>query len=45
MERQQIDERVAFELLRGRARSTNRTVVQVAEAVLSGQPLLPGGSA
>jgi response regulator NasT len=45
MERQQIDERAAFELLRGRARSTNRTVVQVAEAVLSGQPLLPDGSA
>ena len=34
MEREGIDERKAFELLRERARSTNRTLVDVAQAVL-----------
>jgi response regulator NasT len=34
MERQGIDERTAFELLRERARSTNRTLVDVAQALL-----------
>jgi AmiR/NasT family two-component response regulator len=37
MEREGIDERKAFELLRGRARSTNRTLVEVAQAVLDEQ--------
>jgi AmiR/NasT family two-component response regulator len=44
MERHQIGERPAFELLRSRARATNRTVVNVAESVLEGQPLPPGGA-
>jgi AmiR/NasT family two-component response regulator len=34
MERQGIDERAAFELLRKRARSSNRPLVEVAQAVL-----------
>jgi AmiR/NasT family two-component response regulator len=42
MERRAIDERAAFELLRDRARSSNRTVVDVALSVLDGQALLPG---
>jgi AmiR/NasT family two-component response regulator len=42
MERRAIDERAAFELLRDRARSSNRTVVDVALSVLDGQTLLPG---
>jgi AmiR/NasT family two-component response regulator len=39
MERQGIDERPAFELLRNRARSTNRTLVEVAQSVLDGKPV------
>jgi AmiR/NasT family two-component response regulator len=38
MERQGIDERAAFELLRERARSSNRTLVEVAESVLDERP-------
>ena len=38
MERRGIDERQAFELLRARARSSNRTLVDVAQALLDGQP-------
>jgi response regulator NasT len=38
MERKGLDERAAFELLRGRARSTNRTLVEVAQGVLDGRP-------
>jgi response regulator NasT len=38
MERQGIDERAAFELLRERARSSNRTLVEVAESVLDARP-------
>jgi AmiR/NasT family two-component response regulator len=38
MERQGIDERAAFELLRERARSSNRTLVEVAESVLGERP-------
>ena len=34
MERREIDERIAFELLRNRARSSNRTLVEVAQSVL-----------
>jgi AmiR/NasT family two-component response regulator len=41
MERREIDQRVAFELLRNRARSSNRTVVEVAQSVLDGRPLSP----
>jgi AmiR/NasT family two-component response regulator len=37
MERQGIDERTAFELLRRRARSSNRTLVEIAESVLDGK--------
>lgn len=42
MERHGLEERAAFELLRGHARSTNRTVVATARAVLDGHALAPG---
>ena len=41
MERHGIPEREAFEMLRVQARATNRRVLDVAAAVLEGQPLLP----
>jgi AmiR/NasT family two-component response regulator len=41
MERHSIDDRAAFELLRSRARSTSRPVVELARAVLEGHALLP----
>jgi AmiR/NasT family two-component response regulator len=41
MERHGLDERGAFELLREHARSSNRTVLEVAQAVLGGHALLP----
>jgi response regulator NasT len=41
MERHSADERAAFELLRAKARSTNRSVVDLAQAVLDGHSLLP----
>jgi response regulator NasT len=41
MERHSIDERAAFELLRSKARSTSRPVVDLARAVLDGHALLP----
>jgi response regulator NasT len=41
MERHSIDERAAFELLRSKARSSNRPVVELARAVLDGHALLP----
>jgi len=41
MERHSIDEHEAFDMLRDRARSTNRKIVDVAEAVVASQPLLP----
>jgi AmiR/NasT family two-component response regulator len=41
MERHSADERAAFELLRAKARSTNRSVVELAQAVLDGHALLP----
>jgi AmiR/NasT family two-component response regulator len=47
MERYQIDERRAFEMLRERARHSGRKLVHVAQAVLDGHLLLPavvGGS-
>jgi AmiR/NasT family two-component response regulator len=43
MERHGAGEREAFERLRGHARSTNRTVVGVAQAVVDGHALLPKG--
>src|SRR4051794_28409782 len=41
MERQRIGEREAFERLREHARSSNRRVVEVAQAVVDGHALLP----
>jgi response regulator NasT len=41
MERQRIGEREAFDRLRDQARSTNRRVVEVAQAVVDGHALLP----
>jgi AmiR/NasT family two-component response regulator len=41
MERHSIDDRAAFELLRGFARRNNRKVVDVASAVEAGRELLP----
>jgi AmiR/NasT family two-component response regulator len=41
MERHSADERAAFELLRAKARSSNRSVVDLAQAVLDGHALLP----
>ena len=41
MERHSVDEQRAFALLRERARNSNRTLIDVASAVLEGQPLLP----
>jgi AmiR/NasT family two-component response regulator len=41
MERHGIDDRGAFEMLRGHARRHNHKVVDVARAVEGGQPLLP----
>jgi response regulator NasT len=42
MERHSVGERDAFEQLRDHARSSRRRVVDVAQAVLDGHPLLPG---
>src|SRR6266511_5889063 len=44
MERHSIDEHAAFEMLRQGARRTSRKVVDVAEAVLSAHPMLPGST-
>jgi AmiR/NasT family two-component response regulator len=41
MERHGIDERAAFDMLRDQARRTQRKLVDLAEAVVSGHPLLP----
>jgi AmiR/NasT family two-component response regulator len=41
MERHGVDEQAAFELLRERARSSNRRVIDVARAVVEGHGLLP----
>jgi AmiR/NasT family two-component response regulator len=41
MERHNVDERAAFDLLRDHARSRNRTVVDVAASVAEGHALLP----
>lgn len=42
MERHGVDERAAFNMLRSHARSTQRKVVDVAEAVVGSHNLLPG---
>ena len=42
MERHGLDDRAAFELLRGHARARNRTVVDVSRSVLDGQAPTPG---
>src|ERR1044072_7455347 len=41
MERHEVSERDAFELLRARARASGRRVVDVAQSVLDGHALLP----
>jgi AmiR/NasT family two-component response regulator len=41
MERHNVGDREAFELLRDRSRTTGRRVVEVAQAVLDGHSLLP----
>jgi AmiR/NasT family two-component response regulator len=41
MERHSVDEAAAFEMLRSRSRATNRKLVDIAYAVVDGQPLLP----
>jgi len=43
MERYQVDERQAFEMLRDHARHSGRKLVHVAQAVLDGHLLLPPG--
>jgi AmiR/NasT family two-component response regulator len=43
MERHSVSDREAFELLREHARSSSRSVVEVAQAVLDGHALLPRG--
>jgi response regulator NasT len=43
MERHATDERQAFTLLRENARSGSRRVVDIAQAVIDGHPLLPRG--
>jgi response regulator NasT len=42
MERHGLGDHAAFELLRGHARSQNRTVVDVSRAVLDGEQISPG---
>jgi AmiR/NasT family two-component response regulator len=41
MERHSVDDTSAFEMLRDRSRAANRKVVDIATAVVDGQPLLP----
>jgi AmiR/NasT family two-component response regulator len=43
MERHNLDDRAAFQRVREHARSTNRTVIDVAAAVAEGHALLPKG--
>lgn len=42
MERHKIDESLAFDMLRTHARSTNRKVTDIANAITDGHALLPG---
>jgi AmiR/NasT family two-component response regulator len=41
MERHSVDEATAFDMLRQQARSANRKLMDIASAVVDGQPLLP----
>jgi AmiR/NasT family two-component response regulator len=41
MERHGIDEQAAFEMLRDQSRRTHRKLIDVADAVTTGHPLLP----
>ena len=41
MERHEIDEQTAFAMLRDEARRTNHKLVDLAEAVVTGRPILP----
>ena len=41
MERHGIDEQAAFDMLRNEARRTQRKVIELAEAVVASQPMLP----
>jgi AmiR/NasT family two-component response regulator len=41
MERHDVEEAAAFELLRGHARRTNQKIVDVADAIIAGHLLLP----
>ena len=45
MERHSIDEDIAFLLLRDQSRTTNRKLIDVAQAVVDARALLPGTSA
>jgi AmiR/NasT family two-component response regulator len=42
MDRHDLDERAAFDLLRTRARSSNRKLTDIANAVIDDRRLLPG---
>ncbi|HEX5018933.1 MAG TPA: ANTAR domain-containing protein [Actinomycetes bacterium] len=42
MERHDIDEQAAFEMLRGSARASSRKLVDIADAVVQSRSLLPG---
>ena len=41
MERHEVDEEAAFSMLRDHARRTNRKLIEIAEAVVTGRSLLP----
>jgi AmiR/NasT family two-component response regulator len=41
MERHSVDDSTAFDMLRDRSRGANRKLVDIASAVVDGQPLLP----
>jgi response regulator NasT len=42
MERHDVDDGAAFEMLRTHSRSSNRKLIDVANAVIDGRGLLPG---
>ena len=44
MERHAMDEQAAFEMLRDESRRTHRKLVDLADAIVAGHPLLPGQS-
>jgi AmiR/NasT family two-component response regulator len=45
MERHDLDEQQAFQMLRDHARRSNRKIVDIAESILASHRLLPGGRA